>query len=526
MRGACRPQKRTVKSAALDWNGRMWTCGQAGAILLRGAHLGTPPDTDIGARPDLTPVYSIFERVGIGGGGKTKAVYHRMNALAETAVFEPILLSIDHSPRRKVFFAELQAKGIIAPRVRNLTVPEACLQAALAAGGTAANPFPAFDLIEDKANRTVYWAGDAEVMVDKTKATAAGALTKRVVPHPDGDLDYLLLDGSLCQLIQKKADGTTETTDYVGGVPVRWARTKGRAFQVGKNLVNGKIYRMPRAFACSFIEMMDWEGAVVFFDGVTSAYLSPVTRAKRALFLHADHRGPNGAIVPRSKFLIENFRGEAIVTSTEVHKAQIAADVMPSAPVHVIPHFCEAAAQPVGVRRNLVTVSRLELVGKPIHECIEAFCQISAEFPDVDYLIYGVGAGQRQLEALIARLGSGKRVRLMGYTTEPLTVFQGALASVYPTTTEGFGLSILEALTNGCPVISYDVNYGPREMIVPGVSGELVPPGDIAAIAGAMRRVLREPARYQAGTSQGLGRYTRQAYVANYRSFVDGLLQG
>jgi glycosyltransferase involved in cell wall biosynthesis len=63
-------------------------------------------------------------------------------------------------------------------------------------------------------------------------------------------------------------------------------------------------------------------------------------------------------------------------------------------------------------------------------------------------------------------------------------------------------------------------------MIVPGVSGELVPPGDIAAIAGAMRRVLREPARYQAGTSQGLGRYTRQAYVANYRSFVDGLLQG
>ena len=493
---------------------------------LRGAYLATTPDTDNGAWPDLTRVYSIFERVGIGGGGKTKAVYHRMNALAEIADFEPIILSIDHSPRRKVFFAELQAKGILGPRVRNLTMPEDCLEAALEAGGAAVNPFPAFDRIEEKTNRTVYWAGEAEAMVDKTKATAAGPLTKRVVPHPDGDLEYLLLGSDLCQLIQKKADGTTETRDYVRGVPVRWVRTQGRAFQVGKNLVNGRTYRMPRAFACSFIEMMDWDGAVVFFDGVTSAYLSPVTRAKRALFLHADHRGPNGAIVPRSKFLIENFKGEAIVTSTEVHKAQIAADVMPSAPVHVIPHFCEAAAQPVAVRRNLVTVSRLELGGKPIHECIEAFCQISAEFPDVDYLIYGVGAGQRKLEALIARLGCGKRVRLMGYTTEPLTVFQGALASVYPTTTEGFGLSILEALTNGCPVISYDVNYGPREMIVPGKSGELVPPGDIAAIADAMRRVLRAPARYQAATRQGLGRYSRQAYIANYRSFVDGLVQG
>jgi hypothetical protein len=35
---------------------------------------------------------------------------------------------------------------------------------------------------------------------------------------------------------------------------------------------------------------------------------------------------------------------------------------------------------------------------------------------------------------------------LAGYTTEPLAIFQGELASVYPTTTEGFGLSILEAL--------------------------------------------------------------------------------
>lgn len=474
----------------------------------------------------MTRVYSIFERVGIGGGGKTKAVFHRMNALAEIAEFEPIVLSIDHSPRRKVFYAELQAKGIISPGVSNVTVPEACLQAALRAGRAAVNPFPAFDRIEDKSMRTVYWLQDAEVMVDKTKATAAGPLTKRVVPHPDGDLEYLLLGGDLCQLIQKKADGTTETTDYVGGVPVRWARNQGRAFQVGKNLVSGKIYRMPRAFACSFIEMMDWDGAVVFFDGVTSAYLSPVTRAKRALFLHADHRGPNGAVVPRSKFLIENFKGEAILTSTQVHKAQIEADVVPAAPVHVIPHFCGAAAQPVAQRRNLVTVSRLELVGKPIHECIEAFCQISGEFPDVDYLIYGVGAGQRKLEALIARLGCGKRVRLMGYTTEPLAVFQGALASVYPTTTEGFGLSILEALSNGCPVISYDVNYGPREMIDPGISGELVPPGDIGAIAGAMRRVLRAPKRYQAAARRGLGRYSRRAYVANYCNFVDGLLQG
>lgn len=142
----------------------------------------------------------------------------------------------------------------------------------------------------------------------------------------------------------------------------------------------------------------------------------------------------------------------------------------------------------------------------------------------MDYLIYGVGSGQPKLESQIAALRCGDRVRLMGYTNRPLDVFRGAIASVYPTLTEGFGLSILEALSNGCPVISYDVNYGPREMILPGIKGELVKPGDIEALAGAMRRVLSRPAHYQRGTSLGLERYTRQAYLSNYRAFVKALV--
>ncbi|MGV8988749.1 MAG: glycosyltransferase [Cypionkella sp.] len=118
------------------------------------------------------------------------------------------------------------------------------------------------------------------------------------------------------------------------------------------------------------------------------------------------------------------------------------------------------------------------------------------------------------------------RVRLMGYTTTPLAVFQGALASVYPTTKEGFGPSILEALSNGCPVISYDVNYGPREMIEPGLKGELVLPSDIAAIAEAMGQVLLWPKHYQSGTGRGLDRYTRQANLSNYRDLVNEPMLG
>ena len=474
--------------------------------------------------PSLTRVFSIFERIGLGGGGKVKAVYHRMNALAEMGEFDPILLCLDHGLQHRLNFQELQDKGILAPRVQMMSVPEACLPAAKAAGIKPFDRFPTHDRVEERGKTSVYLHKGQEVMTDKTKETPLGLVTKRVVLHERGDLVFTLLNGALRQMVQKDPDGVTETTDFVHGLPIRWVKTRGREFIIGKNLIDGTILRMPRAFGCAFFDLIPWLGSLVFFDGVTSAYLSSVTKARRALFLHADHRGPDGQIVPRSRFLIENFKGEAIITSTHVHKRQMEADIRPAAEIHVIPHFCETSGTPAAQRQHLVTVSRLELAGKPINECIDAFCTIMDAFPDVDYLIYGVGSGQAQLEDQIARLNCGHRVRLMGYTNRPLDVFQGALASVYPTLTEGFGLSILEALSNGCPVISYDVNYGPREMIQSGTKGELVKPGDIAGLAAAMRRVLSNPARYQQATGDGLDRYTRKAYLANYRRFVEKLM--
>jgi glycosyltransferase involved in cell wall biosynthesis len=447
-----------------------------------------------------------------------------MNGVAEMAEFDPVLLNLDHSARQKLNFAELQANGVIADRVRCVTVPEACYDAAVAAGVQPFRGFPDFDRKEVKGNKTEYFRRDTSVMIDRTKETLIGAITKRRVADPKGELLYTLIGDEVHQLIQRKADGTTETTDYVQSLPVRWLKTQDGKFVIGRNLISDTICRMERIYGQNVYTQIEWGPSVVFFDGVTSAYLAPVTNAQRALFLHADHRSPSGDIVPRSQYLIENFKGEAIITSTQVHKVQIEADVTPAAPLHVIPHFSESPEKGTQTRRNLVTVSRLELTGKPIDECIEAFCQIKDDFPDVDYLIYGLGAGQADLEAQIKALGCGDRVQLAGYTTDASGVFQSAIASVYPTMTEGFGLSILEALSNGCPVISYDVNYGPREMIKRGHNGELVPPHDIAATAEAMRRVLQQPEQYQDATVIGLERYTREAYLINYRDIICGLV--
>lgn len=446
-----------------------------------------------------------------------------MNALSAMCGIDAKLLILDHSSNQKLKFAELKANGTIAPEVQALTVPEACEGAALKAGVQPFDSFPDFDAKEFKGKKTVYSQNGTTVMIDRTSESLIGVINKRTVYLKGRKLRYTLVDGFVHQLVEQKPDGAVETTDFVKSLPIRWRKSKDGEFVIGKNLITDTICRRERIFGQNLFEMIDWDDAVVFFDGITSAYLAPVTTAQRVLFLHADHRGPDGKVVPRSKYLIENFKGETIITSTYVHKAQIEADVTPSAEVHVIPHFCEQGQVQKQERKHLVTISRLELKGKPIHECIEAFCNVMHDFPEVNYLIYGSGSGQQRLEDLIAQLGCGDRVQMAGYTSEPLAVFQKSLASVYPTTTEGFGLSILEALSNNCPVISYDVNYGPREMIEPGRNGELVQPGDIKAVEDAMRRVLSDPLRYQLEAENGLERYTRDAYLANYRAIVDTL---
>lgn len=55
---------------------------------------------------------------------------------------------------------------------------------------------------------------------------------------------------------------------------------------------------------------------------------------------------------------------------------------------------------------------------------------------------------------------------------------------------EGFGLAILESLSVGTPVISYDVDYGPSELIQDGFNGYLVPQGDINQMVERVDQLL------------------------------------
>ena len=98
---------------------------------------------------------------------------------------------------------------------------------------------------------------------------------------------------------------------------------------------------------------------------------------------------------------------------------------------------------------------------------------------------------------------------------------------VLPSLWEGFGLVLVEAMAAGRPVVASAVGPIP-EIVVDGVTGLLVPPGDPAALAEAIIRVLQDPELASAMGRAGRARVERElrvdTMVARTEALYDELL--
>jgi len=133
--------------------------------------------------------------------------------------------------------------------------------------------------------------------------------------------------------------------------------------------------------------------------------------------------------------------------------------------------------------------------------------------------ILGRGAAAREVRREIARLGIGGRIIATGHVIEEelAALYRLAACMVFPSIYEGFGLPPLEAMACGAPVIAADASSLPE---VVGNAGVLFPPGDDAACADAVRRVLDDGAHSARLHAAGLV----QAAKFSDDSFLEGTL--
>jgi glycosyltransferase involved in cell wall biosynthesis len=142
------------------------------------------------------------------------------------------------------------------------------------------------------------------------------------------------------------------------------------------------------------------------------------------------------------------------------------------------------------------------LRGKGLETLVESFAAIAADAPAARLVLVGSGAGQalsveEELQADVRRRGLGERVGFTGRLDDVAPVLRAADVFVFPSRFEALGISLIEAAACGLPAIGSRTG-GIVDVLGDGRAGVLVPPGDAAALAAAMRALLADPARRRA----------------------------
>ena len=135
---------------------------------------------------------------------------------------------------------------------------------------------------------------------------------------------------------------------------------------------------------------------------------------------------------------------------------------------------------------------------------IDAFAEI--DDPNLNLVILGEGAERRALLAQAHERGISLRVHMPGAVGDVWPWYRHALCFVLSSRYEGWGNVLLEAMSQGCLVVSFDCNYGPSEIIDNGANGYLVETGNIDLLRDTLQYILKNKAANNKCRKNGLFR--------------------
>lgn len=143
--------------------------------------------------------------------------------------------------------------------------------------------------------------------------------------------------------------------------------------------------------------------------------------------------------------------------------------------------------------KHVLFVGRLDPVkGAPL--LIEAFAQAAAAHPDARLTVVGDGPSRGLAERMARDLGLGNRVAFLGFRSqaEVAELLEEADMLVLPSFAEGVPVVLMEAMASRVPVVASRV-AGVPELVEDGVSGHLLPPGDVATLADRITALMADP---------------------------------
>lgn len=105
---------------------------------------------------------------------------------------------------------------------------------------------------------------------------------------------------------------------------------------------------------------------------------------------------------------------------------------------------------------------------------IRVFAQVIKAHPGARLDLYGSGNERIGIMEKIQELGLEKNIFANDYADNIEKIYDSASLGVLTSRLEGFPLFILESISHGCPCVSYDIDYGPSDMIEDDINGFLI----------------------------------------------------
>lgn len=154
-------------------------------------------------------------------------------------------------------------------------------------------------------------------------------------------------------------------------------------------------------------------------------------------------------------------------------------------------------------KKRIVAVGRLQYP-KNHQLLLRAFADFEKAYPDYTLELYGKGNQEAELRELSAQLGIAQKVIFHGFTDKVLEEINSAAMYVLSSDYEGVSNSLLEAIALGIPTIATDCPIGGCRMYIEnGKNGLLVPVGDAAQLAEAMKRIAGDAVFAESLSAEG-----------------------
>jgi N-acetyl-alpha-D-glucosaminyl L-malate synthase BshA len=205
--------------------------------------------------------------------------------------------------------------------------------------------------------------------------------------------------------------------------------------------------------------------------------------------------------------------------------------------IEVIPNFIDPSVynrsryepqlrEQVGGRKVLMHISNFRAV-KRVRDVVGIYARVSKEIPSVLVMV-GDGPERIDAEQEARQLGVQDRVFFLGKLEAVAPLLASADLFLLPTQSESFGLSALEALATGVPVIGTRAG-GLPEVVRDGETGALCTVGDVEGMSRAAIDLLRDDARWQAASSLAASdareRFSLEQVVVQYEAFYEDALR-